>query len=275
MENNQIWEEKSYTQPLQNNCNQELKDNHDTTFDTKKDLIKNGLKDGEKVSGIYKIINKINGKYYVGSSMDMFREPHGRWPQHKRHLRANVNQNPHLQSAWNKYGEENFKFCVIESINSNKEESVKDFNKRLKLLEQKYLEIAKLHKNNVYNMSFIAERCEWTDKMKKEKSISMKGKNNPNYGNGYKIQGKNNPYYGKKHTDEIKHKMSMNHQDVNGLKNPQADKKTYKFLNINTNEIYEGHRCKFIKLFNLDASTISGLIRRKYKHHRGWIICPS
>jgi len=35
---------------------------------------------------------------------------------HKYKLRKNIHDNPHLQSAWNKYGENNFKFEIIEII---------------------------------------------------------------------------------------------------------------------------------------------------------------
>ena len=46
-----------------------------------------------KISGIYKIINKTNGKYYVGSSVDVFR----RWNSHLNHLIKNKHNNTHLQ----------------------------------------------------------------------------------------------------------------------------------------------------------------------------------
>jgi len=67
-----------------------------------------------KKSGIYKIINKVNGKYYIGSSNDI----KGRWSEHKNDLKANRHDNDYLQKSWNKYGEENFEFEVdlLESI---------------------------------------------------------------------------------------------------------------------------------------------------------------
>src|SRR3989304_1436717 len=65
---------------------------------------------GKKISGIYKIINKTNGKYYVGSSNDII----GRWFTHKSQLNRNNHCNPHLQRAWNKYGKDNFEFIIVE-----------------------------------------------------------------------------------------------------------------------------------------------------------------
>lgn len=63
-----------------------------------------------KICGVYKITNIINGKLYVGSSKDI----HNRWYQHERDLDSNIHGNPYLQNAWNKYGKKNFKFEIIE-----------------------------------------------------------------------------------------------------------------------------------------------------------------
>ena len=50
-----------------------------------------------------------------------------------------------------------------------------------------------------------------------------------------KYSGKGNPYYGKKHSNEIRQKMSKNHADVNGGNNPRA-KQFYQF-DLNGNYI--------------------------------------
>ena len=60
--------------------------------------------------GIYKITNKINGKKYVGQSSCI----ENRWYSHKRELNMGIHGNIHLQRAWNKYGEDNFEFSIIE-----------------------------------------------------------------------------------------------------------------------------------------------------------------
>jgi group I intron endonuclease len=61
-------------------------------------------------SGIYTIKNKANGKLYVGSAVDIDH----RWRTHKSNLRNKKHGNRYLQSAWNKYGEDCFEFCIIE-----------------------------------------------------------------------------------------------------------------------------------------------------------------
>lgn len=51
-------------------------------------------------AGIYMIVNKVNGKRYVGSS----RNCHRRKSEHLSRLRRNAHINSKLQAAWNKYG---------------------------------------------------------------------------------------------------------------------------------------------------------------------------
>jgi group I intron endonuclease len=62
-------------------------------------------------TGIYQILNKVNGKSYVGSAVNIKK----RWAVHRHTLRNNKNS-PHLQKAWNKYGEESFEFNVLEYV---------------------------------------------------------------------------------------------------------------------------------------------------------------
>lgn len=60
--------------------------------------------------GIYIIRNKITKKVYIGSS-DKVRK---RLSGHLSCLRRNVHHSKHLQNAFNKYGEENFTFKLLE-----------------------------------------------------------------------------------------------------------------------------------------------------------------
>jgi group I intron endonuclease len=62
--------------------------------------------------GIYKITNTENGKIYIGSAYNLS----NRMSTHKYSLRNKKHKNPHLQSAWNKYGEDKFIFEVVEIV---------------------------------------------------------------------------------------------------------------------------------------------------------------
>jgi group I intron endonuclease len=61
---------------------------------------------------IYKITNTVNGKFYVGSSVDTRR----RFWAHKKLLRRGTHHCHYLQNAWNKHGEDTFNFDVIEIV---------------------------------------------------------------------------------------------------------------------------------------------------------------
>ncbi len=62
--------------------------------------------------GIYKIINVVNSKFYVGSAVDLKR----RKTRHFSELRTGKHNNRHLQAAWVKYGEQAFVFVVVEEL---------------------------------------------------------------------------------------------------------------------------------------------------------------
>jgi group I intron endonuclease len=66
--------------------------------------------DVDKASGIYKISNIINGKFYIGSSEILLK----RLMTHFWELRINKHANNKLQRSYNKYGEGNFKIDIIE-----------------------------------------------------------------------------------------------------------------------------------------------------------------
>lgn len=61
-------------------------------------------------SGIYKIINTINNRIYIGSAFNL----NGRKSEHFSTLRKNKHRNSKLQNSYNKYGDENFLFEIIE-----------------------------------------------------------------------------------------------------------------------------------------------------------------
>lgn len=66
------------------------------------------VKDNQGV--IYMIKNTINGKVYIGRTNDLKR----RRREHLTNLRNNKHYNRHLQYSFNKYGETNFKFIILE-----------------------------------------------------------------------------------------------------------------------------------------------------------------
>src|ERR1035437_2787890 len=97
-------------------------------------------------SGIYKITNEVNGKFYIGSSKDI----DWRWTIHRRDLRANRHCNPKLQHSWNHHGEDKFIFNIVEETLPHQ---VILFDR-----EQYYLDILKPYDRNIgYNIGSTAE----------------------------------------------------------------------------------------------------------------------
>lgn len=67
--------------------------------------------DTKKV-GIYKITNLVNNHIYIGSTVNLYRRKN----EHLKELRHNKHYNKHLQNAFNKYGEDNFQFTILEFV---------------------------------------------------------------------------------------------------------------------------------------------------------------
>ena len=62
----------------------------------------------EKISGIYKITSKHNGKVYIGQSIDIYNRWRGHWKQVKR------GDSDYIHNAMRKYGKDDFIFEIIE-----------------------------------------------------------------------------------------------------------------------------------------------------------------
>jgi group I intron endonuclease len=67
-------------------------------------------------SGVYRIINKTTGKFYIGSTIMSIQK---RCYHHLSLLRANRHKNTYLQNAWDKYGESDFLFEILEITDKN------------------------------------------------------------------------------------------------------------------------------------------------------------
>lgn len=134
-----------------------------------------------KQMGIYTIKCLSNGKVYVGSAVDLI----SRKSQHFYRLRKNKHGNSHLQNAYNKYGEQNFIFEIVEIV-----EKVED----LILIEQKSIDDFS-NENELFNIRKIAKNNLGL-KHTKESIVKMTK------------SGKENGMYGKTHSQEARQKMS-------------------------------------------------------------------
>ena len=85
------------------------------------------------MTGVYKITNIINGKVYIGESMNIER----RWDEHKLELDNREHHSYKLQEDWNTYGKDNFKFEILETIDDDLKQIIQKC--LLYILEDKYI----------------------------------------------------------------------------------------------------------------------------------------
>ena len=95
-------------------------------------------------SGIYAIVNKVNGKRYIGPAKSI----RTRWRWHKNSLKAQRHDNSHLQRAWNAYGYDLFEFILLESVEAA---SVDDLREALTVREQHWIDLHSWYM--LYNLS--------------------------------------------------------------------------------------------------------------------------
>lgn len=170
--------------------------------------------------GIYKIENKVNGKVYIGSSVDVQR----RWQGHRSTLRGGYHANPHLQASWDKYGEDAFTFTVLEEVEGCE----------LLTTEQRHLD-EYFARGNCYNMTGDAAApmlgLKHTEETKRKIGVASKGhvvssetrrrmseanmgqQNGLGYRHTDEARGKiSKANKGKKLSNETKRKMSKAHK---------------------------------------------------------------
>ena len=120
-----------------------------------------------KITGIYKIVNTVNGHKYVGSAVDIKR----RWRKHKSDLKRNNHHSQILQRAWNKHGEDVFEFSIIEECSPVKEILISR--------EQFWIDTLNAYGKNGYNISKAAGSPmmgrKHTEETLKKMSESQKG----------------------------------------------------------------------------------------------------
>jgi|WetSurSiteA1Bulk_404760.scaffolds.fasta_scaffold08252_2 group I intron endonuclease len=165
-------------------------------------------------SGIYCIENLINGKKIIGKTKNFKK----RKAKHFSNLNKNIHYNTYLQNAFNKYGNNNFKFWIVEEYHPDK--------KLLDLMEIYFI---------AYYNSFIKDGGGYnltrggdgglgyihTDEWREKASKRVSGIKNPMYGKN----GILNPMYGKNHTNNTRDRISKNRKGKNkGIDNPMFGK---------------------------------------------------
>lgn len=184
-----------------------------------------------KKCGIYKIVNNINGKFYIGSSTDIEQ----RFVHHVSLLNNNKHENSYLQNAWNKYGKCNFSMFIVNECN------IADLIK----IEQIFID-GYYNTGVLYNLNPIAGKppvCGENNPMfREENKIKIRNfMNKPEYKNSLYERNKKNGFPSAKPENRKKSSDRMR------LNNPSK--------NIDM----EKHPCSKLKRFQVKE------IREKYK----------
>jgi group I intron endonuclease len=224
-------------------------------------------------SGIYSIVNILNNKIYIGSSINIKK----RWASHKRKLRSNSHPNKKLQSAWNKYSEESFIFNIIEHSNIEilliREQYYLDTLLYASSDDMKFKELGYNLVNRSGSTIGLNHTQETKDKMSKSKSIKSNKlkdidfnsiiieyscRNNIILYNTSEIKDINNPFFNKKHTDYTKKIMSEKkkgknnpHYGIGPMKDKKMSNETKRKIGI-SNSGYNNKNSKSVLQFSLD-----------------------
>lgn len=237
-----------------------------------------------KLSGIYVIRNKTNNKIYIGST-NCFQK---RYWDHVSFLRSGKHVNKHLQSSFNKYGEDNFTFDLLELV-----EDADTLISR----EQHYIDTLQPH----YNKAKQAGRppvYEWTEEMRQKHSDMMRNRVLPEETKAKILdaldRGRSNYFdrpieerleHGRKIGDALRgRKLSEEHRKkcaVANLGNHHTEETKQKLREANSNNYiiispesikYEASNglLVFGQQHKLDESALASCARGEYKHHKGW-----
>ena len=193
---------------------------------------------------IYKITNKINGKFYIGKTTNMIK----RMSSHKCDRRRHT----YLTKAIDKYGWENFTYEIIwEGDREQLNEVEKTFIKKYNAFKDR----------NVYNCTIGGDG-------------GVKGKDNPLYGrkrpeevkkkiseskkkNYHPLRGKKMPEWWK---NKIERRNGENHHNAKEWIITSPEGKEYKIKSL----------LKFCKENNLNDTLMRKVAKGKRNHHKGW-----
>ena len=220
-------------------------------------------------AGVYQIRNTNNGHRYIGSTKDLkVRKYH-----HFALLRKGKHANSYLQRAFNKYGEDAFRFEILFEAK---------YPTRMDLFEQYYLDTNKPEYNvaQIASTAFNRLGVKPSEEAKQKTSQTLKkkfiGRGNPFYGKKHsaetrqkirqalkgKRNGEANPFYGKKHSTEARIKISERLKG-NHYNRKLSDANVRQIRTLLT----QGRtQSEVAKLFNISQSAISNIkLNKRYK----------
>ena len=188
---------------------------------------------------IYGIENLVNDKLYVGQTRN---ELNKRVNEHKCLLRNNGHSNLYLQNSWNKYGENKFRFFILEDGFTCLED--------LSEAEKFWIDVLSLTDSDQgYNLTYGGENNYTLPKEVKDKISN----NHSKYWLG--VTGKDHPSFNIKRSKEFKEKLRR--ANLGKVLSTNTRKKISNSLKNNINvKISREKQCKQVLQFDLDGNLI-------------------
>lgn len=241
------------------------------------------------ITTIYKIECLSNGKVYIGQTKNKRK----RWDEHKYDLRRGIHHSTHLQRAWNKFGEENFTFTVIEECQQEKADEKEVYwirfynstdktkgynlesggNAHKTLSDETKIKIGRLNKLHYHRkVKFYVNSPEAI----KKRSESNRGKRR---GADFRKRmseiaslriGESNSFYGRKHSDKFKEMMSKRFKGM-----ARRPLKPLLATHIETGKVFEFSSRKEAEEFGFNRTGISSVLNGKWKSYKGYIFKES
>lgn len=240
-----------------------------------------------ETAGIYRIVNTVNGKFYIGSTVNL----HKRLQRHRYDLRRNAHHNQKLQNSWNKHTEDAFSFEIIEFVLPpfllEREQYWLDklrpwSNKGLNIAQnamspslgtkhspetRERLSLARLGKKHALGKHPSPEKLEKLRTAKLGKKLSPEHCAKISVGK----LGKPGPFRGKKHTPETLAKLSQ--ASTGQRHDPEEHASQMKTLIVTSpqGEVYVVRGIKrFCREHNLDISCLLRVAKGRCSQHKGW-----
>lgn len=224
-------------------------------------------KEDKVISGVYKITHIKSGRLYIGSSNHIYK----RWATHKSSLNNNRHENKYLQHAWNKYGEDQFEFEIIETTEPQ----------NLYDRERYWIDITScLDRSkgfNIYPDPAGLERLPLSNEHKRKLSNALKGRHpskTHRINLSKALKGKKKPAHvmealrqanlGKEWTDKQREKRS---ELSKGSNNGRAKLNEQSVQDV-INDLIYGYGIKFIaRKYKISTNTIRRILARENWQH--------
>ena len=197
-------------------------------------------------SGIYCYKNRINGKLYIGQSVNLKR-------RHKDFLSKSIYSGSYFQRAIDKYGKESFSYSVLTHCKISELNYYETFYiQRLKTYNPHYGYNLTTGGDSAFQRTELCKekmRDAWDTERRKEQSIKQKGCNNYNYGKKWSQEQK------EKASKTKKEEAEQRFLKINGFPKKELPEQIKQYVSNNPTAT----RSDIAKFFHISHNTISTL----------------